>query len=353
MSLCFGRDICDFSINHYEIILKTNILMPIIEPSFKPPFYFRKAFIATVYSGLFRKVSLKQTRERIELADGDFMDLDWSYAQQKSDKVIILLSGLEGHGQRPYLTGAAKLFNQNGIDAISVNFRGNSGEPNRKYYAYHSGATEDLHTIVMHAIKDKHYAEIYIKGISLGGNMALKYLGERDNVPPEVKACIAVSVPCSLKHSAKQLHSLMNKPFHDRFKNSLVNSLKVKQAKFPEHLSKEEIDTIKTLNDFDEVYTSRAHGFKNAQDYYEKSSCLQFLPNIKVPSLIINALNDSFLTPECFPVKAAKNNPYLYLEMPKYGGHVGFIKRGGFYYNELRALEFVQAINNGEVEMKN
>ena len=319
--------------------------MPIIDSTFKPVFYFRKAFIATVYSGLFRKVNLIQSRERMELADGDFIDLDWSYAKQKSDKVIILLSGLEGHAQRPYLTGAAKLFNQNGIDALSVNFRGNSGEPNRKYYAYHSGATDDLHAIVMHAIKDKKYAEIYLKGISLGGNMALKYVGERSDLPSEVKACIAVSVPCSLEHSASQLHSFINKPFHDRFRNSLIQSLKVKQAKFPEQLSLEEIDTIKTLNDFDEVYTSRAHGFKNALDYYQKSSCLQFLPHIKVPSLIINALNDSFLTPECFPVKAAKNNPNLYLEMPKYGGHVGFIQRGGVYYNEKRALEFVEEIN--------
>lgn len=316
--------------------------MPIIESTFKAPFFFQKAFVSTVYSGLIRKVDLEQKRERLELADGDFIDLDWSYAEQKSDKVIILLSGLEGHGQRPYLTGAAKLFNQNGIDAISVNFRGCSGEPNRKYYAYHSGATEDLHTIIVHAIKDKKYAEIYLYGISLGGNLALKYLGERDNWPFEVKACIGISVPCSLQHSAKQLHSFKNKLFHDRFKRGLVNSLKVKQGQFPEHISEEEVDSISTLNDFDEIYTSRAHGFKNALDYYEKSSCLQFLPEIKVPSLIINALNDSFLTPECFPVKAAKNNPHLYLEMPKYGGHVGFIQRGGVYYNEKRALEFVQ-----------
>ena len=319
--------------------------MPIIDSTFKPPFYFRKAFVATVYSGLIRKVAIEQSRERMELADGDFIDLDWSYADKKSDKVVILLSGLEGHAQRPYLTGAAKLFNKNGIDALSVNFRGNSGEPNRKYYAYHSGATEDLHTIVMHAIQDKNYAEVYLKGISLGGNMALKYLGERDDLPSEVKGCIAVSVPCSLEHSAKQLHSFLNKPFHNRFRDSLINSLKIKQAKFPDQLSMEDIETIKTLHDFDEVYTSRAHGFDNALDYYTKSSCLQFLPNVKVPSLIINALNDSFLTPECFPVKAAKNNPNLYLEMPQYGGHVGFIQRGGVYYNEKRALEFVQTIH--------
>lgn len=208
--------------------------MPIIESTFKAPFFFRKAFIATVYSGLIRKVNLEQKRERMEMADGDFIDLDWSYAKQKSNKVIILLHGLEGHAQRPYLTGAAKLFNQNGIDAISVNFRGCSGEPNRKYYAYHSGATEDLHDIIQHAIRDYGYTEIYLKGVSLGANLALKYLGERAQVPFEVKACIAVSVPVSLHHSAKKLLSFKNKLFHDRFKKELITSLRVKQLKFPE-----------------------------------------------------------------------------------------------------------------------
>jgi predicted alpha/beta-fold hydrolase len=98
------------------------------------------------------------------------------------------------------------------------------------------------------------------------------------------------------------------------------------------------------LLDLDNVYTSKAHGFKDALDYYEKSSSLQFLPNIKTPTLIINALNDSFLAPECFPIKEAKNNPNLFLEMPNHGGHVGFISRNNSYYNEKRALEFVNEI---------
>ena len=282
-----------------------------------------------------------QQRERLELPDGDFLDLDWSYAKEPSHKVIILLHGLEGNAQRPYMTGTAKLFNANGIDAISVNFRGCSGEPNRKYYSYHSGATDDLHEVILHAIS-KNYTDIYIKGISLGGNVTLKYLGERDEVPAQIKAAIAVSVPCSLRHSAQELHTFKNVLFHDRFKKHLVRSLKLKQANFPEKLSMEALESIKTLNDFDNVYTSKAHGFIDALDYYEKSSSLQFLDNIKTPTLIINALNDSFLSPECFPVKAAKNNPNLYLEMPNHGGHVGFVKLKGCYYNELRALEFAQ-----------
>lgn len=299
--------------------------MPIIEPTYKPPFYFKNGFISTVYSGLVRRVSLKQERERITLKDGDFLDLDWSFSNPKSNKLIILLHGLEGNGQRPYVTGAAKLFNSNGIDAVCVNFRGCSGEDNLKYRSYHSGATEDLEAVIEHAITNKKYSEIYLKGISLGANIILKYLGERDEVPAQVKAAIAVSVPCYLSGSAIELHTFKNKLYHDRFLRHLVNRLKIKQQRFPELLKTKALNAIKTLTDFDNVYTSKAHGFEDALDYYVRSSSLQFLPNIKTPTLLINALNDSFLSPECYPVKEAKGNPNLYLEMPNYGGHAGFI----------------------------
>jgi len=319
--------------------------MPIVQSTYKAPYFFRKGFVSTVYSGLFRNVNgLNQERERIELTDGDFLDLDWSFAKAKTNKLIIVLHGLEGNAQRPYMTGTAKLFTENNIDAVCVNFRGCSGEPNRKYYSYHSGATQDLHEVVQHIIESKHYSEIYIKGFSLGGNVTLKYLGERDNVPSQIKAGIAVSVPCFLKGSALELHTFKNILFHDRFKRYLVERLKLKQKQYPDKLKIEDINSIKTLNDFDNIYTSKAHGFINAQDYYAKSSSLQFLNNIKTPTLIINALNDSFLSPECYPVKEAKTNSNLHLEMPNHGGHVGFVKLNKFYYNETRALNFITNI---------
>lgn len=316
--------------------------MPILDSSYKPRFFFKGGFVSTVYSGLVRRVLLKQARERITLIDGDFLDLDWSYSKKKSNKLIILLHGLEGHAQRPYVTGAAKLFNDNGIDAVCVNFRGCSGEDNLKYSSYHSGSTDDLEAVISHAISEKKYSEIFLKGISLGGNIILKYLGERDTIPNEVKAAVAISVPCYLYGSAKELHTFKNILFHDRFKKHLVNRLKIKQKNFTNDLSIEDIESIKTLFDFDNVYTSKAHGFKDALDYYEQCSSLQFLSKIKTPTLVINALNDSFLSPECYPVKEAKQNPNLYLEMPLHGGHVGFIDRNNVYYNEKRALEFVQ-----------
>jgi predicted alpha/beta-fold hydrolase len=321
--------------------------MPIIKSTYKPSFIFRNGFVSTVYSGLARTVKgINQERERITLSDSDFLDLDWSFSKGKTNKLIILLHGLEGNAQRPYMTGTAKLFNNNRIDAVCVNFRGCSGEPNLKYRSYHSGATEDLEDVIEHILQTKNYSDIYIKGVSLGANMTLKYLGEREIIPKEIKAVIAVSVPCSLQGSANELHTFKNILFHDRFKKHLIERLKLKQKQFTDNLSIEEVKSIKTLTDFDEVYTSKAHGFIDASDYYSKSSCLQFLPNIKIPTLIINALNDSFLSPECYPVKEAKENPNLFLEMPEYGGHAGFVDKKNLYYNEKRALEFINKINS-------
>ncbi|MEM6515646.1 MAG: alpha/beta fold hydrolase [Bacteroidota bacterium] len=320
-------------------------LMPVLEPTYKPPFQFKNGFMATVYSGLVRKVELEQQRERIETKDGDFLDLDWSYSQNKSDAVLILLHGLEGHAQRPYLTGAAKLFNQNGIDACAVNFRGCSGEPNRFYHSYHSGATDDLDEVVKHCIV-KGYSQIYIKGISLGGNITLKYLGEDRQILPEIKAGVAISVPCSLSGSAAELHKMKNRAFAIRFKHHLLEKLKVKQKQFPDKFNDKAINSIKTLREFDDFYTAPAHGFKDSADYYDKCSSLQFLKSIETPALIINALNDSFLSPDCFPVKDAKANNNVFLEMPKHGGHVGFINGNGVYYNEKRSLQFIKKINS-------
>lgn len=319
--------------------------MPVLESEYKPPFWAKKSFVSTVFSGLVRQVKgLEQNRERLELEDGDFIDLDWSYSNTPSNKVIIVLHGLEGNAQRPYVTGPAKLFNDNGVDACAVNFRGCSGETNRLFRSYHSGATEDLEAVISHILEKDIYKEVYIKGISLGANMALKYAGERDKVPKELKAIIAVSAPCSLKGSCDELLSLRNKHYAIRFLDHLKKKLKPKLIQFPERFTTKDFNSIKSLKDFDHVYTSKAHGFLDAYDYYEKASSLRFLPNIKVPSLIINALNDSFLSASCYPVKEAKNNPNLFLEMPKYGGHVGFIDKNNIYYNENRALEFVNQL---------
>ena len=293
--------------------------MPIVTSHFKSSFLFRNGFIATVYSGLIRRLKINQFRERITLRDDDFIDLDWSYGEKPSKSVVILLHGMEGHGQRPYITGPALLFNKNNIDAICVNFRCCSGELNLNYSSYHLGMSEDLDDVVKHVISLDKYDSIFIKGISLGANMLLKYFGEGNDIPSQVKGGMAVSAPCDLSGSAKALHEVRNLPYQINFLWGLLKRLKLKQKQYPDLITKSQVRSIFTLNDFDEVYTSRAHGFKNAQDYYKKASSLQFLKTIKTPVLVLNALNDSFLSKDCFPYKEAKENPYLHLETPSKG----------------------------------
>ena len=176
--------------------------------------------------------------------------------------------------------------------------------------------------------------------------MALKYSGEGRELPKALKAVIAVSVPCDLSGSCQELLKLKNRPYAINFLAYLKRKLKLKAIQYPEKLPQKDFNNIKTLKDFDEVYTSKAHGFASAEDYYQQASCGPFLKNITIPTLIINALNDSFLSASCFPVKAAKENPNIYLEMPKYGGHVGFVDKHNLYYNERRALEFIEHLNS-------
>ncbi len=279
------------------------------------------------------------------LPDGDFLDLDWSYARSEANRVVILLHGLEGHGQRPYITGSAKMFNVAGYDACAVNFRGCSGETNTLFRSYHSGATEDLEAVINHIIALDRYSEIYIKGFSLGGNMTLKYLGEGRKIPKEVKAAVTVSVPCDLHDSLVQLLKPKNVLYAKRFRNHLVAKLWAKHQKFPERITAREINAIKNLKDFDDIYTSKAHGFKNALDYYAQCSSGQFLNYIEIPTLIINAKNDSFLGPPCYPEKEANENPMLYLKMPVYGGHVGFFGAQNVSYTEKMAVHFLDEIS--------
>jgi hypothetical protein len=314
--------------------------MPQIKSRYKPSLPFKSGFISTVYSGLIRYIKYSQKRERIKLSDGDFLDLDWSYASGASNSLAIILHGMEGHGQRPYVSGIARHLNTQHMDAICVNFRGCSGQINTQFFSFHSGQTEDLKDIIAHVISNHNYDSIFLNGISLGGNIVLKYLGETLDVPNQIKAAMAVSVPVDLAGSSKALHSFKNCFFHIYFMIALKLKLKQKYRQFPTKISRLSLWRIWTLRALDEFYTSRANGFKDAAEYYNKSNSLQYLPAITTPVLILNALNDTFLTETCYPNAIAEDNPFIYLETPKHGGHVGFILPGKVYYNELRAAEF-------------
>ena len=320
--------------------------MPIIQSDYNPPFLFKNGHFSTIYAGVLRKIDgFEQKRERIDLFDGDFLDLDWSFSNSKSQKVVILIHGLEGNAQRAYITGSAKQLNTNGYDVCAINLRTCSGEQNRLYRSYHSGATEDLDAVIQHILTNKSdYTNLFLKGFSLGGNLTLKYLGEDRDIPSEIKAAMAVSVPCNLYSSSKELLKSKNIPYAIKFKKHLMGKLKAKQKLFPEKITDADIQNFITLKDFDDIYTSRAHGFKDALDYYEQCSSLPFLSNIKTPTLLLNAENDSFLGPECFPYQEAKNNPHLYLEVTKYGGHVGYYGSNNITYSEKRVIKFFNEV---------
>lgn len=324
--------------------------MPLVPSNYRPPFAFRNGHFSTIYAGLIRKVNgVVQRRERIELPDGDFLDLDWSDAVLPTKKVVILVHGLEGDAQRHYITGSAKRLNQNNFDVCGINLRGCSGEPNRLYRSYHSGATEDLVSVINHLLDTKNYQEIFLMGFSLGGNLILKYLGEGNIITSKIKAAVAVSVPCDLKDACDQLLSSKNVLYSARFKKHLLAKLRLKRKQFPEMISENEIRSIATLKDFDDAYTAPAHGFYDALDYYKKSSCNQFLNDITVPSLILNAKDDSFLGSKCYPVLKAEKNENLHLEIPDFGGHVGFWGRQNISYAEKRAVEFFLPLSGKDV----
>ncbi|KAA9333597.1 YheT family hydrolase [Adhaeribacter soli] len=318
--------------------------MPLLpSPDFRKPFYLFNGHLQTILPSILRKVKdVNYTRERITTPDHDFLDLDW--ARIGSDKLAILSHGLEGDAGRPYVKGMVKAMQAGGIDALAWNYRSCSGEPNNLLSSYHLGATHDLDFVIRHALQQKKYKEIYLLGFSAGGNITLKYLGEApEKVPAEVKKAAVFSVPCDLKSAAVQISRPENKIYLRRFLNSLHRKLQQKLPIANGKLDLSDYHLVKDFQAFDERFTAPLHGFASADDYYAKCSSKPFLKNIKVPTLLVNAKNDPFLSPECFPVEEAEANPNFYLEIPEYGGHVGFSMdfRKGVYYSEQRALAFL------------
>jgi predicted alpha/beta-fold hydrolase len=315
--------------------------MPVLKSTYRIKGLHSSMHYSTIYNNTVRKVAVSyDKRERLELKDGDFLDLDWKLSQTKTNKVIITLHGLEGSTSSKYMLGMAKYGAEKGFDVVGMNFRGCSGEENRLYRAYHAGATEDLQAVVDCVLSKNKYQEVYIKGYSLGGNLVMLYMGSEIEKPKEIKKAMAVSSPNFLKEACAQQKIYSNTLYAKNFLVTMKKKLKQKQQKFPKILTVDDCKKVKTLTDFDNVYTSKAHGFIDANDYYEKCSSSQVLQKIKIPTLLINAQNDSFLSAKCYPKEAAKENRNFFLETPKHGGHLGFYDGKDMTYTEKRALEF-------------
>ncbi len=321
--------------------------MPFIAKSdYSPPLLLSNGHVQTTISSIFRKVNIAFKRERIDTPDGDFLDLDWS--KVKSEKLVIISHGLEGSTDRAYVKGMVKAFNNHGWDALAWNYRGCSGEPNLKLRTYHSGATDDLETVILHALSHDQYVELCLVGFSMGGNITAKYLGEiGDSISGKIKSSIAFSVPCDLKSSAEKLSQFSNKIYMRRFLGFLHEKIKSKIEFFPDEINDDGFSRIKTFKEFDDRYTAPIHGFENAEDYWRKCSSKQFLDNIRIPTLLINSKNDPFLTNSCNPIEQAQSNPNLFLEIPESGGHVGFISlnNNGIYWSESKAVLFANRQN--------
>lgn len=320
--------------------------MPLVTGNYIPPGIFKNADASTIYAATLRRVEIPvYERERVELSDGDFLDLDWSYSKnKKSDKLVILLHGLAGNTSRPYIKGMARVFNDNDWDAVAMNFRGCSEELNRFFKSYHAGASDDLAEVITHILSLKQFSKISLVGFSLGGNMLMKYLGENRSLPEEIIGAVGVSVPCDLSGSLGAINRMRNFVYSKRFELNLKQHLNLRAEKFPDHIQKKDISNCSSLRDIDDLYTSKAHGYKDASDYYKQTSALQFLPEIKKPVLILSAANDSFLSPECYPREIAENSENINLEIPAFGGHVGFVTRSNIFYHEKRALEFIESL---------
>lgn len=302
----------------------------------------------TIFPALFRRVpQVTLQHERIELIDGDFIDLSWS--GKSRSRLAILSHGLEANAQTPYIQGMAAALIRHGWDVLAWNFRGCSHEPNRLLRMYHSGETEDLHRVISHAETVHSATRIDLIGFSLGGNLTLKYLGEgKFPHSPRLTRAVAFSVPCDLACSSQQLSFAKNRIYMERFLVAMRAKLHAKKRLFPELLDLTGLHKIRTFQEFDDRYTAPIHGFRNAADYWERNSCRQFLADIRLPTLLMSAENDPFLGENCYPREEAAASEWFHFEAPATGGHVGFPGRelGGEYGSDRRALEFLTDTNN-------
>lgn len=305
-------------------------------------FPFHSGHAHTLFPPLLRPTPrVRYQRQRLETSDGDFVDLDWSVGGH--DRLVIILHGLEGHSRRNYVLGMARAARVRGFDVLAMNFRGCSGEPNRNLGMYHSGWTRDLHETLLMVREMGAYQSVGLVGFSLGGNIVLKYLGEDPGQVPElVGGAVAVSVPCDLEDSAKALARPLCWVYTRYLLQQLREKVVEKNRIFPGVLDLTNLDRISTFQEFDDRFTAPLHGFRDALDYWRKSSCKQFLETIRRPACIMNARNDPFLGPACFPEEEVRNNHNLTLVTPATGGHVGFVSKGGEYWSEWMAMRFLQ-----------
>jgi hypothetical protein len=293
-----------------------------------PAFGLKNKHIQTLFPALFRKqVEPTVHIEKFELKDKDFVECYWSSKPTDKKPIVVLFHGLTGSFQSSYIQGAMSALSKNGFHVVLMHFRGCSGKENRLPRSYHSGETGDAKEFLDYLNKKYPNNQIFAVGYSLGGNMLLKLLAENGR-DLNIKAAISVSAPLQLDISANRMNQGFSRLYQYRLmkdlKTTLLNKYKKHDMKNLIGLDEEKVKKLKSFWEFDEAYTAPIHGFKSAQDYYTKSSAKQYLKDIKTDTLLIQALDDPFMTPSVLPQKeelSEKTNISLY----KHGGHVGFV----------------------------
>lgn len=297
--------------------------MPIKKSSFKPAWWLSNPHLQTMWPTFFRSIpNVELDEKRLELEDGDFIDLVTTPLKDKP--IVILLHGLEGSLESPYVKPLIKQLDDEGYGVCFVHFRGCSEENNRLPRGYHSGDTQDLNSVIEY-IQEEYQQDIFsVIGFSLGGNVVLKWMGEQGNKAATTTA-VAVSVPFQLEHAGDRLEKSFSRVYQ---KHLLSSCHKKYQKKFSEQPSPldidEDIEQLDTFYRFDDLVTAPLHGFKGADDYYEQCSSRQFLKHIQKPTLVLHSEDDPFMWKHTIP-NEEELSPSVELELSESGGHVGFV----------------------------
>lgn len=290
---------------------------------FTPAWWLPGSHLQTLWPALCRRriKNLALKRERLELSDGDFIDLDW--AGEGDGPLVLLLHGFEGSIESHYAKGLLRAICQRGWRGVFMHFRGCSGEPNRLARSYHSGETGDIASI-FHALRQREpTTPMAAIGVSLGGNVLLKWLGETGEYN-SLKAAIAISVPFELHKASSRIQKGFSQLYQWYFLRCLRSRLaeKFKAVRPPIDISV--LPQLQTMKEFDDKITAPLHGFDDAIEYYTRASSRQYLQGIKVPTLILHAKDDPFMTEDVIP-EPNELSPSIQLQVSESGGHVGFV----------------------------
>lgn len=315
---------------------------------YSPAWWVRGGHLQTLWGKLFRRQPVAPTvLERWDTPDGDFLELHRLVAKPSAPR-ILLLHGLEGSIRSHYAQGLLNEAGRRGWGADLLIFRSCGSELNLTRRFYHSGETTDVAFVLKRISREFPLASLGMVGVSLGGNVLLKFLGERGkDMPNTVRGAATISVPFDLARSSKRINRGFSRLYQRFFLGSLRRKAGEKARRFPDLAPPDRIASLRTLEDFDNLITGPLHGFADAQDYYARSSSLPYLQAIKLKTLLISAVDDPMLPPEVLDEvrEIAGKNPALEIDFVQKGGHAGFITGSvpwrPFYYAEYRVGEFL------------